>query len=99
MHENWKSILEKDEQTEIVFAGFWMFLNDVRVWIDSKDLKECNGVLGIGWIEAKLGLPVASSARFFELGIGFLSQNFYPNSCGMYHVYIVEGFRVVLGKI
>ena len=35
---------------------------------------------------------------FFELGIGFLSQIFYPNSCGMSCVYIVEGFEVNLRK-
>ena len=53
-----------------------MFLNDVKVWIDSKDTKECNGRLRINWNELKPRLQVAWSARFFDFRLGFFEAIF-----------------------
>ena len=53
-----------------------MVLKDIRVWIDSKDLKECNEMLGINWIELELWLQVAWKARFFWIRLGFLQAIF-----------------------
>ena len=64
MHDNWNTILRKTWQTEFWFARFLMFLSDIRVWIDSKDLKECNGHLQIGRGLLELGLQFTCLSRF-----------------------------------
>ena len=66
MHECEKSKFENSRTNRIRFSWFWMVLNDVRVWIDSKDLKECNEHLKIGWEWLEIGFPLACAPRFFQ---------------------------------
>ena len=83
-------------QTEIVFFQFLMFLRVVKVWNDSGDFKECVWMLGIGWIEAKLWLQVASRTRFFGFRLGFL-QAIFLFFLMLYALYIYNGW--ILGWI
>ena len=83
-------------QTEIVFSQFLMFLRVVKVWIDSKDLKECNVVLGINWNELNPRLQVAWKAQIFGFRLGFFQAIFlFPFM--LYALYIYSGW--ILGWI
>ena len=96
MHDNQKSILEKSWQTEFWISCFWMVLWLVKVWIDSRGFKECNGVLGINWNDLKPRLQVAWKARIFWLRLGFFWAIFL-SFLMLYALYIYNGW--ILGWI
>ena len=57
-------------------SWFLMFLRDVKVWIDSRDSKECKGMLKIDWNKLEPRLQVAWSAQFFVFRLGFFEAIF-----------------------
>ena len=73
-----------------------MFVRDVKVWIDSRGFKECNGWFRIDWNKLELRLPLAWRARFFWLRLGFL-QAIFLFLFMLYALYIYSGW--ILGWI
>ena len=73
-----------------------MFLRDVKVWIDSRDSKECKGMVKIDWNKLEPRLQVAWSARFFDFRLGFFEAIFLSLFM-LYALYIYSGW--ILGWI
>ena len=66
MHEYEKSILKYIWTNRIRISGFLMVLDDVKVWIDSKQPKEQDGMLKIDWNKLEPRLQFAWRSRIFE---------------------------------
>ena len=86
------------EQTKHGFSDsgwIWAMWRSGLILEMSRNVLDTSKLIENGW---SYDHQLLACHGFFELQQGFLSQIFYPNSCGMHHVYIVEGFEVILRK-
>ena len=73
-----------------------MFLRVVKVWNDSGDFKECDGIFKIDWNKLEPRLQVTWSAWFFDFRLGFFWAIFMSLFM-WYALYIYSGW--ILGWI
>ena len=78
MHESQNTILDFSRTNRFRISQLWIVLDDVRVWIDSRGVKESVGHLKIDGKRLEVWLHFAWEARFFELATRVLEPIFPP---------------------
>src|ERR1044072_2004991 len=68
-----------------------MYSSNVKVWIHSGGIKECNGHLRIDWKRLELGFPIGSRTRFLSFE-NRVCESIFPFSFDWYALGIYTGW-------